>query len=200
MPLHGYLGKTNPGRISSINTIEGDPSRRKKIKLSNDQSSEAQLIMYVQDCISHEPIGVVVSVDLYRLTAGGSWEELGTAKCCPLCWLIIVPPDGVELPAPGKYVLPKKRKVSPKQRVVLKEERHRSKSGKNRHSPLWKMIEGYADAMEPFTVQELMDESGLSRTAVRKVIVKLVHEGQLEISASSEGGRGNRTEYIGKAP
>lgn len=201
MPLVAYLKTSDRSRISSVSTLQHgiDRQRHKRISPINSSAGHPQLHMYVRDCYSHDPVGVVVPVDLMEIV-DGRWEFIGVAKCCPLCWMIIIPPDGVELPDPTPLPEPT-HKASLAQRAALAKGRvtQRKNRGRPKSSQLYAQVMDIAEAGDNFTVQDIMELSNKSRTAVRKVFTSLVSSGELVISSSGGLGKGNSTLYK-KAP
>lgn len=200
MPLEGYLGTLDPGRISSVCTVPGDKTRRKKIK-PNTRGTEAstQLSMYVRDCETHEPRGAVVPVELFNYDQGVGWKSVGVAKCCPLCWRILVAPEGVELPDPQPNP-PVGRRPNSAQREGLKIGRlKRQKKPVQQVTPaISEAIEAYIMDGAPFSVQDVMSTSGKARTPVRKALVAAVKSGKLKIVV--EGGHGLASKTLYEAP
>ena len=201
MPLVGFMSRADPGRISTITSLPGDMDRRKRLlpiptqmPILHDDNKELQLRTYVRDCLSHDPMGAVVPVVLKRHDGPNGWEELGVSRCCPLCWLILLPPDGIDLPIPmpqplggGKH---KKRKTANRTRrtgikPVVAKPIH----------PVRAQIEAYALVNDRFTLPDLRELTGLSRIGVRKWVFKLINEGLLELYSEGGGGRGNTSVY-----
>lgn len=202
MPLHGYLSIKDPGRISTITSLPGvDKHRRKKIellvpgRLSSSQSMYVRIL--VRDCISHEPRGAVVPVELFKRKIPAGWQPLGTAKCCPLCWRIVVPPDGVSLAAP--LTQPPVAEISEKQERALRKGRaaraakkRPDKSSIRQHIMTW--MEN-----EDFTLQDIMEVAKVSKTSVIRNVRQMIDEGVVVVVKQGAAGPGNQTWY-GKAP
>lgn len=192
MPLVGYLSTSkDPGRISTLTNLPGlDKDRRKKIVAS--RRSDRQ--MYVRDCISHDPPGTVAGVMLMRFIPGTGWIELGVAKCCPLCWRILVPPSNVDLPSPRP--LPVVKVATQKQRRALSRGRN-TKQGRI-INPTKQRLQDLFSTGEAFGTREVMEVTGLSRTRTRNLLMELVQEGSIEVGEVG-GGFGKQTIWVGKS-
>lgn len=193
MPLVGYLGTTkNVGRISTITSLDGDQNRKKKITSAR---RVGYVSLMVRDCLTHEPRGAVVPVELKEYQAGTGWVEIGIARCCPLCWRILVAPDGATLPVVKVQGEPKG--PSDKQLDALSQARQKRGHGqrKTKRSPLWELLENMITSGEPFTAYDIMELSSKSRTAVRSVIKQLIKQKKLEVVESDSPGISDRTQY-----
>lgn len=194
MPLTGYMKNLDPGRISSITTLDGDKSRRKKIEVNERGGDSVYVNIYVRDCSTHKPRGAVVPVLLKSYDQYSGWVELGIARCCPLCWKVLVPPPDIELPRPLRQ--PEPKPISDKQRQALSKGRKKKSEGKSSHrSPLWQIIQNLVDGLNEFSVDEVMDLSGKSRTASRSVLKKMVAQGKIVIVNPGGSGIGDKTQY-----
>lgn len=185
MALEGYLKISEPGRISSVGSTL---THRKKILQSVDESV---INLYVVDCESHKKPSPVVSIML-RKKVNGLWQELGIAKVCPLCWIIITPPEGVELPPPRKQIF-----TGNHSRILAKlgvEEKPKKKTRKQRPvSTVPQRILNYV-AAEDATVYDIMELLDITRSPARRHLERLVSEGKLV--AEREGpGRDHVTTY-----
>lgn len=203
MPLVAYMSTADPGRIATISSLPGPDKRRRKkllpILIEPLYASESMYVrIYVLDCASHEPRGAVVPVELKRLASGVGWEDLGKARCCPLCWRILVAPVGVELPEPLPQ--PKMKPISAKQKASLQ----KGRTSQKRIREL-----GFSSAKElilmlatdgPFTIQEAVEITKISKTATVRHLKDLLVEGKIIIAKRGSAGRGNSTVFEIKAP
>jgi hypothetical protein len=201
MPLVGFLSmKEDPGRISTITTGVGDKQRRKKIlplmgaPLPETKGDGMYLRLYVRDCPSHEHGGVAVPVELMRLGAGQKWAPVGMARCCPLCWLILVKPSGIYLPDP----LPQpvmKAQIDKLQRMALKVGRLQASRKKRPPSALQEKILDFSASGETFTELEIRTVTGKSRTAIRAALLHLLERKEIIVVEQGARGRGKSTQY-----
>jgi len=195
MPLVGYLKSSEPGRISSITNRDGDKTRRKKIYPIVEGMPDPVYAMYVLDCFTHEPGGVVVPVVLKLLAPTGGWDELGVAKCCPLCWRILQPPVGVDLPEAvdqpfwEQLTTGYKPKVKPVSSVRKTERITRT------GYQIQQEILGFLEPLAGESVYEIMALLGCSRQTALKHLDRLVKQGKL-VKDQSEGGGGHKSIYM----
>jgi len=130
---------------------------------------------------------------------GIGWKEIGTAQCCPLCWTIISPPVGADLPDPLPQEVPKK-KITAKQKTALQNGRRRTKA-----EPVvqgfaeQQVILDLAESMGEFSVYDVMPALNLTRVPTLMHLSRLVRRKKLVVVSQSHGGPGNRTLYK-KAP
>lgn len=194
MPLVGYLKTSDGGRISSITNLDGDKKRRKKIYAPVRATKDMYLTLYVYDCSSHEPRGAVVPVQLKRYE-GEEWISLGVASCCPLCWRILVPPVGVELPEPQTLDLSELQDefgfVKKGKKTEVK--RRRKKNQPTQAYDYQQKILELAKRGE-ITVQDGMLALKLTRTATLRYFTQLVKARRL-VKTASVGGKGVRSRY-----
>jgi len=194
MPLVGYLKTKEPGRISSITNLDGDLERRKKIRQIPNQMKEPSISMYVLDCYTHEPGGSVVPVILKELTPGRGWQEIGVAKCCPLCWRIIQPPVGVDLPVAidqpvlsasitdtGTITISQLKRKAPRKPILDGFE-------------VQKNILAYLKPIGEADVYEIMGLLGCSRQTALKHLSRLIKQKKV-IKSVEGGGGGHRSMY-----
>lgn len=196
LPLSGFLKTSDPGRISTI-SITGDKTRKKKLVPTKYDSNHAQQTMYVRDCIEHDLSGElrgVVPVQLFRFKEGQGWQEVGIAKCCTLCWKIIVPPTD---DFPRALPLPVgKAREQDETRATLKTNRKTAKkvaSKRNREeSERVKRLLDLISQGEDWDVYELADHFKVSRQTMLKSLKMLEDTGT--IVADRKGpGKGNKT-------
>jgi len=182
MPLSGYLKTSDPGRISTI-AIAGSKERRKKILPTRYNSKTAAETVYMRDCVTHgspESMGGTVPVEMFR-NEGKEWISLGIARCCVLCWLVIVPPTN-DFPEPQPLPVGKGAAAdggSPRRRGPDKQPRTRAES-KTMQSAA-KDLKGWLDAdpSMPMSVAELMAGTGLPRASMNRLLDKMVEKGYL---------------------
>jgi hypothetical protein len=198
MPLRGYLKTSDRGRISSISAIDHDPTRRKKILPISKHSENMYVQIYVLDCSTHETGGPVVPVVLMQLKQGLGWEELGTAKCCPLCWAVLQPPPGISLPVAKLPQEPKK--TSEKQRAALKKGRSGRRGGATPETLriLDDLINLFTGDPGDWYVEDIMDHMKVPRSTARHYLLMLEKQGEIQILTPTRG-RGMKTVYR-KAP
>lgn len=185
MPIVGYLKTSDPGRISTLTNADGDPKRRKKLEPIRLVSNDMYLRLYVLDCSSHTPRGAVVPVILKQYKPGTGWEELGKAICCPLCWRIIIPPVGANLPEAQPLVV---REV---------ERRTAKKVTRIQGTPLaTQRIDQITQlaAKGPISSHDVAGFVGINRPTAVRLLQIMVKMGRLEIEPSY-GGRGRKTIY-----
>ena len=199
MPLHGYLKSLDKGRISTITNLNGDKSRRKKLlPARKDDRLSSQL--FVNDCVTHDPRGGVVPVILVDREPGKGWVEIGVAKCCPLCWMIIEPPDGVELPDPT----PRRPPVADSEELLTSsgsksaQGRASTKQPKNGTTLYLRAQEWVSKQDSPFDAYQMAEALDVTRRQMIPVI-HLLLSGYLTVVKDSHGGRGVRKLYK-KAP
>jgi biotin operon repressor len=202
MPLVGYLSTNDPGRISSICRLEGKELKayRRKIRELNRPNPTASLkemymYMYVRDCLEHARGGVVAPVVLKRYNGAG-FEVIGTAKCCPLCWVIIEKPFP-DFPDPKIQEEPIVQTMS--QKEALRKGRRAQKAARkpwiDNSSRVQELLDLFATG-EEFTTAEVMSQMGLSRTAVLRYLERLMDLGKVVREGGSRG-RGDPTMWHG---
>jgi len=195
MPLTGYMKTKEPGRISSITTVDGDKARRKQIRPMEPGMKDPVYAMYVADCSVHEHGGVVVPVMLKRLVQGWGWEELGVAKCCPLCWRIITPPVGIDLP-PAVERLAVESASPANGTAAQNSETSKAAPGKKgppRGFEIQKMITSYLEGVMAADVYEIMALLECSRPTALRHLNRMIRTKKLEKEIG--GGGGNKTMY-----
>jgi len=198
MPLIGYMKTSDPGRVSSITNLEGNKQRRKKIEPIAVFSNSMYMTMYVVDCLSHEPPGSVVPVLLRRYVNGQGWEDIGVAKCCPICWTVIQSPVEEDLPAALPLLVEKKTGRDGGSRVRVKKLKPRTEKTSSVTFAQSAKIMGLVEKTGSTTVQDVMELLDLSRATCLKLLSWLVKQGKL-VKQQSVGGRGARSIYE-KAP
>lgn len=199
MPVVGYLKNSDHGRISTVTNKDGDLSRRKKIQPIAVFSADIHSTLYVVDCVNHEPMGAVIPVILKKFVSGVGWVEIGVAKCCPLCWRILVRPVDSDLPEPSEIQIERKDTDNGGSRLRVS---HRSKKHTISQTPVTftyqQKIMALAAKRDSITVQDVMQLLGFSRTFCLKNLNWMVKSKKL-IKIQAFGGRGNRSLYK-KAP
>lgn len=196
MPLIAFMKTTDPGRISSI-TSSGDKLRRKKIIPIPVDISGLYTELYVIDCIWHrspgKDRGVVVPVEL-RVNRNNEWVSLGDARCCPLCWTIIEPPEGVELPPPQRAVVEDKvDRYDGMQRRLNKTKKGRGTEIEAARK--FNEVRTLLQQERSVTVKEVMLLLDLSRTAAKYYLEKAVKRGVATSIVQGLGGPNNQTLY-----
>lgn len=198
MPLFGYLSTGDPGRISTLCRLEGKDLKayRKKLWELNRPDptaspKEMYMRMYVRDCPEHDRGGAVVPVVLKRHN-GITFEAIGTAKCCPLCWVIVVKPYA-DFPNPIPQEEPLVQTLS--QKEALRKGRRAQKASKrpwiDNSARVQELLDMFSGG-ESFTTAEVMHQMQLSRTAVLRYMERLVDLGKLVREGGSRG-RGDPT-------
>lgn len=191
MPIIGYLKDSIPNRISTIST--GDKAHRKKISPMKD-SANMYVSLYVSDCVSHSTPTPTIPVVLKRFQrdgrSGGEWIDAGIGQCCPLCWMIIKPPSGMEATVSA---IKDYEPVTLKQKRSLGTGRHRVRGSSKNFLTTEERIINLTAVEEP-TVYELMESLGLARTTVRGILSKMIKSGKI-VEQSAGPGRNHRTTY-----
>jgi len=202
MPLVGFLSVKDPGRISTITNLPGeDRNHRKKIlplrgaELPSIKSDNLYLTIYVRDCPSHKPRGALLPVELRRLH-GQEWRTVGEARCCPLCWMIVVKPTeelGFPDPLPQPLIKDQTTKL---QKMVLRLGRQKATRKSNRQpSELTLLIKDLIDSQETFSEYDIAQSTQRSRTAIRSAIKRLLAKGEIKVAEQGARGRGRVTRY-----
>lgn len=194
MPLTAFMKTSDPNRVSTITPDLNDISRRRKLYLPlRAVGKDVYEKIFVADCQTHVG-GVSIPVHILR-KVGDEWIDQGIGKCCPLCWRMVVGPDG-EIDPPvkpltGLDVDPiMKRPKKERRAATTKAQKTTTSVGTNFNV---KLISLWAKTMGEFDTYQVMEHFNVSRSvavAVLKIAVKL-H--QLEETVGA--GRGNRTIY-----
>lgn len=194
MPLYGYLKSSEPGRISSLTDREGDKNHRKKIKAMPEGLADPVYALYVLDCFQHEPGGVVVPVVLKLLAPQGGWDELGVAKCCPLCWRILQPPVGIDLPEAVDQPYWEALTTGYKPKVVPTSSVRKVAKTTRSGYQIQQTIMGYFDGPGVADVYEIMALLNCSRSTALKHLDRLIKQKKIHKDPSLGGG-GHRSHY-----
>jgi hypothetical protein len=196
MPLHGYLKTSSPGRISTITNYNGDKTRSKKL-YTLDSSLSSRI--YIADCVTHDPVGGVVPVIIVEFQPGTGWTELGTAKCCPLCWMILVPPVD-DFPDPVLQLSPDpapRKGAKPRRKTVhVQEDGSSITSRQLNHQKLMDLIDNHPGE---FSIYDVIEAVGCSKATALNLIKPMIARKKIIVTSRSTGGRGQMTLYK-KAP
>jgi hypothetical protein len=187
MPLIAYMKNSDPGRISTITGAEGDRTKRKKIYPIDKDRPDVYVTMYVMDCLSHEAGGVAVPVVLKRFLPGGTWEELGVAKCCPLCWKVLKPPVGIELPVVADPNVAANKYGKVKVKTAGKHHKTTGKKDGSIAAGRIQQVTRLLDRLGVVTVADVMQELGLQRSNSYKYLEMMV---KVRRAIKEPGGRG----------
>jgi hypothetical protein len=196
LPLNGYLRTSAPKEISTITVVPkggGDELRKKRIRRLDGLTKEAQLSIYAYPCESHDPPGGLVPVTLfYWAPLKNNWEELGEAKCCILCYEVVLPP-AAGLPRPVVQMkLPEDEPVRKPEREKKADSPQKPKK-KVRVQYLGKQIVDFVEEVGSVDSYAIVEKFGVSRSTAVNTLGILVRLGRL--SATPGIGRGNRTTY-----
>lgn len=190
------MQQRDPGRVSTIVISPLDLPREKQLRRkilppTKGRSNE----LFVEDCVSHTPgVDATVPVALQRLQPeGAGWTEVGTARCCPLCWSIVVPPTGVDIPK----ALPLAE--APKIRTTRLTKKASDLVGlpqvRDARATWASVYEGSQKCTAPFTVYDAMEWTGKGRTVTLKVINHMVRSNYLVRVHLGRRGPGNPSLY-----
>lgn len=202
--LVGILKLSDIGRISSL-TVNGDRTHTKHLELIFGKKDPSKAL-YVSDCKSHdEPpgtspqIGVKVRIRIWH--PDGDMEEVGYARCCPLCWRILSADYPMVKPKPiviqswaesRRKQLSAGRKTQKRQRAGLQEKRIRGH--------LDDLLElATAKRKAGFDMAEAQAVTEMSRSRTRELVDRLIKAQKVE-KVSGGRGRGNKLIFRKKAP
>lgn len=186
---------TDLSRISSITTYERDRTRGRKIRRPSGKSRFSSQL-FVNDCITHDPGGVVAPVELKRFE-DGEWVSLGIAKCCPLCWMILQPPAGASIPEPisDGILAGLGRSRNSKGSKTLRPKRTHTEIG-SIGTPAQNVLNLFlVNPDREFTVTDLIQESGHARATVLKSLKLWITQKKIIITHVGSTGRGNPSKY-----
>jgi len=200
MPLSGYMKTLDPGRISSV-SITGFKERRKKLLPTKYDSDQGRTTMYVRDCVTHDAEGArggLVPVELFT-NSGGAWVSQGIAKCCVLCWLIVIPPSD-DFPSPQPLPVGDAAvRERGKGRGSDKKPRTRSASKESQVAAA-KIVEHLKlESDEPATTASLMGMTGLPRATLNRILAGLITDGKVWKDFEMVDGQSKAT-YWGYPP
>lgn len=193
MPLVGFLQTNDPGRISSITNVQGDLTRRKKIIPIPVHVSNIFTEMYVVDCVSHEPMGSVVPVEIMERGPVG-WDLVGVAKCCPLCWAILVPPVGVDFPEAKPLEIPEKDSKYDGVRSRLLTSTRKGRGTEHSAAVKYNAVNKLLRERGSVTIQDVMQLLSLTRTGAKYYLEKALSRG-IATKTVSSGGPSHKTVY-----
>lgn len=192
--ITAFMKRLDPGRISTIvispTNVERHEQLRRKLAPA-PKGGSAQL--FVDDCRSHT-LGVDASIPVVLMQPGRvgapGWKELGVARCCPLCWMILQTPEGVELPDPKPLVAPEavKKPVQPPKERKAKD----PASFAGNLAAIWQAIQSLKGTT--FSTYDVMAACGRPRPEVRRRLEIFVKSGVLERTPPKRG-RQNIAQY-----
>lgn len=191
MPLIAFTKMSAPDQISTITTsMDRDSPNRKRIFETKYDSPSSRSKLYVRPCEEHGGGSSTVPVTIMAYVER-DWVSLGVARCCPLCWKIVVPPPTKFPPPSVDLLLRKTRDKKPKKDKVDNRAGHRE--GKTRMVTKLKLLQTIKEAY-PAKVSnpDLVTMTGISRAYVIQLINELEKDGRIIVERGGTG-RGVKT-------
>lgn len=197
MPLVGYLKTSDPNRISTISANDERTSMRKKLLLPGDTQPVGMDVYtrtYVADCSEHIG-GVSVPVLLKRYDPEKKWKAIGTARCCPLCWKILVGVDGTKEP-PTQKQYPNGEPISQRRAAAIeKTEKKKARKSRNLATSfnMARLLLWAEELGDWFDIYQVMEKFGVTRTKAHTMLDLAVKVDSLEVIVRR--GKAQRTTY-----
>jgi hypothetical protein len=193
MGLTAYMKSSDPNRVSTITSRDGNKKMRKKLVPPGTKLDiHVYERMYVLDCLEHIG-GVSVPAEIKRGGGPGIWISYGIGKFCPICWRMLVAPDGTKEP-PVDPVKPVEEKP-----VVLRETKKKAvgtKSGRmDGDGPTFNIpvVALWASTHGEFDIYQVMDQFQVSRTKAYGLLKLMVRSRRLAVTVRR--GQGQRSTF-----
>lgn len=192
MPLVAFMKQKDRNRISTITPNLEDRSQSRKLMVPA-YSSDVYDHLYVVDCKSHIG-GVTVPVELRDFVTGTGWVVRGIARCCPICWRVIVGVDGGREPVVAEQVFGDAEVVPPTPKKAPKQTKPQPVQVVDNSSFNFKTVLAWAgENGGHFDTYGVMEKFSVGRATAIALLTKMI---KFKLLTKTVGaGRGSRTIY-----